>query len=192
MPVDSEVAKSLAYRKNERAIWDGKPPEKYTRILPYVKGKRVVEIGAAEGVLSLLLANTGHDVLSIELRKDRSDEAKALRERWHELGFNVTSCGMFQGDIMDNLHLLREADCLVAVRCIYHIGANAERLMAAAHEGKVKRIVLCGNKNRAARPTAPYDHYSSIAGMKHLLRNYEIEHVVSQGDPIVTGIYRPR
>ena len=47
---------SLAYRTNRKAIWRGEIPEKYTRLVDLVPGERVLELGAAEGVLSLLLA----------------------------------------------------------------------------------------------------------------------------------------
>ena len=46
---------SLAFRKNEAAIRRGEVPDKYTRLLPYITGERILEIGSAEGVLALLL-----------------------------------------------------------------------------------------------------------------------------------------
>lgn len=47
---------SLEYRKNRNAIWQANVPNKYTRLLDLIPGQRVLELGAAEGVLSLLLA----------------------------------------------------------------------------------------------------------------------------------------
>ena len=40
---------SLAYRKARAEIWAGQVPEKYTRLLPYIEGSPILEIGSAEG-----------------------------------------------------------------------------------------------------------------------------------------------
>jgi hypothetical protein len=45
---------SLAYRTHRKAIWRLNIPEKYTRLVDLAPGRRVLELGAAEGVLSLL------------------------------------------------------------------------------------------------------------------------------------------
>jgi hypothetical protein len=57
---------SLAYRTNRKAIWRGDIPEKYTRLVDLVPGKRVLELGAAEGVLSLLLAQKKEKVFALD------------------------------------------------------------------------------------------------------------------------------
>ena len=54
--VHSSKHGSLEYRKNKDAIKQGQIPSKYTRLLPFIAGDRILELGAAEGVLSLLLA----------------------------------------------------------------------------------------------------------------------------------------
>jgi hypothetical protein len=43
---------SLAYRTNRKAIWAGNIPEKYERLVHLVPGQRILELRAAEGVLS--------------------------------------------------------------------------------------------------------------------------------------------
>ena len=43
---------SLAYRTNRKAIWAGNIPEKYERLVDLVPGQRILELRAAEGVLS--------------------------------------------------------------------------------------------------------------------------------------------
>lgn len=193
---------SLAYRKNHDAIWRGNPPEKYLRIVPYVKGARVLEIGAAEGVLSLLLAETGKTVTACERRDVRHEEAKQLQARWRAMGRKVDGCTMLLADITRRPDLFAGVDCFVAVRVMYHLREAARMVIAAAASAGVPRVVMCGNKNRAARYEAgkpdeglgPWNVYSTIKGMSDLLTGagYAVERVISEGDPIVIGVYRPR
>lgn len=203
MPEDSVVVNSLAYRKNEDAIWRGNAPAKYTRIVPFVRGARVLEVGAAEGVLALLLAEAGKTVVALERRAERHADAIQLQNRWRALGRKVDGCKMVHGDIMEqDPNLLRGVDCLVAIRVIYHLRGNAVKLMAAAAAAQVPTIVLCGNKNRAARfekglpaldALGSFNYFSTIKGMSELLKaaGYTVQ-VVAEGDPIVIGTYRPR
>lgn len=186
---------SLSYRKNTDAIWRGHAPEKYTRLLPYIKGERILEIGAAEGVLALLLAERGHKVIALELTQERHQEALRLKQQWLDLGRAVEDCAMLQGDIRDRLNLMDGVDTLVAVRTIYHLHGDALAVLKRAPE----RVVLCGNKNRAQRfmdgqnrlddGVGEWNRYASINGMSELLdqAGFEVETIVAEGDPIVTG-----
>ena len=189
---DSRVVNSLAYRKNQQAIWNGFAPEKYTRLLPYITGKRVLEIGAAEGVLSLLLAET-RDVIALELRPERVKEGVALQDQWRKLGRPVDRCRFAIGDIRDRLDLLEGVDMIVAVRSIYYLRDDVQAFVSHA---KVAQFLMCGNKNRAADwargsedGLGYYNFYASVNGMKQLLTTagYEITTVVAEGDPIVVG-----
>lgn len=195
MPADSLQRHSLAYRKNEAAILAGRVPEKFLRILPHVKEGPVLEIGAAEGVLTLLLAERGLVVTGLELTETRHRAAKELRDKWLRLGRRVEQGFMFRGDIREpeQLKILKGATTLVAVRVLYHLGDKAPMVIAEAGRCGVRNVVLCGNRNRAAcwrNPDAePYDYYSSIEGMTELLTRagYAIADVVPEGDPIVVG-----
>lgn len=200
MPEDSVVAHSLAYRKNEDAIWRGDVPEKYLRILPHVKANCVLEIGAAEGVLSLLLAERGHTVIAVERRVERHKEALQLQAQWRAMGRKVDGCAMIKADITKRPELFHGVDCVVAVRVIYHLREDAKLVIAAAAAARVPFVLLCGNKNRAARYVAgtpdpglgKFNYYSTLKGMSKLLTDagYEIDSVVREGDPIVVGAYR--
>lgn len=191
---------SLAYRKNTAAIVDGRPPEKYLRLLPYITGKNILEIGAAEGVLSLLLADRDPAayVTALELRPERHIEALALQSRWHRLGRRVGRCQMVCGDIRDHLDLLTGIDTLVAVRTIYHLRESIDDVFEIVAARKVPRVVLVGNPNRARWPDANspklealgmFNRYAGVPGMRELLERsgYTIDTVVTEGDPIVTG-----
>lgn len=192
---------SLAYRMHQPAIWDGQVPEKYLRLLPYIAGRRIVEIGAAEGVLALLIADRDPDarVTALERRPSRVASSVALQERWRALGRSVDGCRMVCGDIRDRFDLFDGVETLVAIRTIYHLREDIPRVFEAAASRGVKSIVLGGNPGRARRHATgklpsddalgPFNYYAGIDGMSEVLSvfGYCIGAVVTQGDPIVTG-----
>ena len=189
---------SLAYRQNQEAIRQGKIPDKYTRVLDVVPGDRVLELGAAEGVLSLLLAEHKSKVYGLEMKKERHAEALRLQALWREQGRNVDNCEMVLGDIRERLNLLDDVDTLVAVRSIYYLRDQVEPIFAEI--GKhVPNIVLCGNRVRSHRyfeangqpddNLGKYNFYASLEGMTDVLQKagYTVVKTIPQGDPIVVG-----
>ena len=171
-------------------------PRKYTRLLPYITGHRILEIGAAEGVLSLLMAERGAHVTALELREERHLEAKALQAHWLADGRHVGACTMRLGDIREHLSLFENVDTLVAVRTVYYLRDEAPRVLEAAYAAGVSSVVLCGNANRAARyrqnphdELGRFNRLASGEGMEWLLQyaGYQIEKADAVGDPIVVG-----
>jgi hypothetical protein len=198
MPDDGTQPGSLSYRKAQAEIWAGRVPSKYHRLLPFIGGGRVLEIGAAEGVLALLLSRESRVdfVTALELREARHLEAQRLQRAWAERGFDVSRCLMLQGDIRERLDLLQTAETLVAVRAIYYLREDA-RLVVTAARRFVPRVVLCGNRNRAAQyrqhprsELGRFNFLASIDGMQWLLKKagYQVATVVNEGDPIVVGV----
>jgi hypothetical protein len=192
---------SLAYRRHREHIWNGKPSDKYKRLLPYISGNRIIELGAAEGVLALMLAGReGTLVAAIERHQERHMEACRLKERWRSLGKRVEGCRMVLGDIRDHLDLLDSADTLVAIRSIYYQKYEINALFEEVSRRGVQNVVLCGNPGRAARYFAAkgkpadklgrFNFYASVEGMREILtcHGYKIVREVKQGDPIVVGI----
>jgi hypothetical protein len=186
------VTASLAYRKNEAAILRGDVPEKYLRLLPYIPGDRILEIGSAEGVLALLLAKQGKQVTALERNPERHEAAQHLRDAW---GMDINGPRFIQGDAAGNLHHLQGKDTLVAIRMIYYLGDALGTVFAEAAK-HVPNVVLCGNGNRAQRwrqgiteETKADNYYASREGMVDLLtrHGYRIEKVVAEGDEIVVG-----
>jgi len=188
---------SLAYRKNEAAIKRGDVPEKYTRLLPHIPGNRILEIGSAEGVLALLLAREGRHVTAVEKSEERHGAAGQLYGEWlaREMRFHAP---VFVNDSIGNrLDLLNGIDTLVAVRSIYYLGDELDRVFSKAAQKKVRNIVLCGNRNRAegyrrgerATDTKADNYYASREGMRDLLirHGYSIASEVLEGDEIVVG-----
>lgn len=191
---------SLAYRRNVAAIQDGKPPEKYLRLLPYITGRRILEIGAAEGVLSLLLADRDEaaSVIAVEQSPERHAEALALQRRWWlDLGRRVSRCTMVCGDIRQRYDLFDGVETVVAIRTIYHLREAIPDVFAAMAAAGVSSVVLCGNSNRAKWPNSTpkaaelgeWNRYAGVGGMGEALiaAGYRIDTVVREGDPIVTG-----
>lgn len=198
MPEDSTQPSSLAYRKARDELWAGRVPEKYIRLLPHVQGGKALEVGAAEGVLSLLLAREKivDAVRALELRPYRYEEGLRLRDRWRELGYDVDRCTMLCGDIRENLGLFQMTDVLIMVRTLYYLRDEAVSVLRNANARRVSRVVLCGNRGRQQyyrqQPDTDlgrFNFLSSVEGMSHALTQagYQITTVVDQGDPIVVG-----
>lgn len=196
-----EETHSLAYRKYRAEIWKGKSADKYKRLLPFIDGDRIVEVGAAEGVLALMLAGRENTlVAAVERHQQRHFEACRLKERWRELGKKVAGCRMVLGDIKQHLDLLDDATTLVAIRSIYYLREQIGWFFNEVSHRGVQHVVLCGNPGRAARYFAAngkpsdnlgrFNFYASIEGMSEVLTNsgYKITRVIKQGDPIVVGV----
>lgn len=194
---------SLAYRKNRTEIWNGFPSNKYKRLLPYIKGHRVVELGAAEGVLALMMAHQGKDVFALERNEDRYAEARRLKERWRGLGKRVDTCHLILGDIRDHLDVLAATDTFVAIRSIYYLRNDIDSLFNTIATTQIPNVVLGGNNGRARRyaearaaggvPTdnlGKFNRYASIEGMESVLKRhgYRIDRSLIDGDPVVVGI----
>jgi SAM-dependent methyltransferase len=145
------VTGSLAYRNNEPAIRRGDVPDKYTRLLPFISGDRILEIGSAEGVLALLLARAGKQVTALEKSEERHESAANLFSDWVAREGRFKAPKFINGTIGNRLDLLNGIDTLVAVRMIYYLRSDLDRVFAAVAAAKIPTIVLCGNKNRAAR-----------------------------------------
>lgn len=187
---------SLAFRKNEASIRAGDVPEKYLRLLPHIPGKRILEIGSAEGVLALLLARMGKDVTALEKSPERHQTANQLFGEWlaRERSFNAPT--FVNGEIAQNLGLLQHKDTLVAVRMIYYLQGQLNTVFTEVAK-KVPNVVLCGNRNRAERwragtpdePLGDMNRYAAREGMIELLtrHGYRIVDEVREGDEIVVG-----
>lgn len=188
---------SLAYRKNEPAILRGAVPEKYTRLLPYISGQRILEIGSAEGVLALLLARMGKDVTALEKSEERHENAQQLYAEWLGREKKFKAPTFINGSVADNIDLIHcRFDTLVAVRVIYYLGDNLDRIFAIVAK-HIPTVVLCGNKNRAARwragtpdePLGDMNRFAAREGMISLLQGhgYRITAECREGDEIVVG-----
>lgn len=182
---------SLAYRTHTAEILAGRPPAKYTRLLPFITGSRVVELGSAEGVLACLLAKEGKRVTAIEANAERHANAKKLANQW-----GVSGVTFVNGKLQDNLARLDGQDTFIGVRSIYYLRGQVDTVFAEIAK-RVPQVVLCGNKGRAkayhaGRPHEPlgeFNYYASLEGMRDVLmrHGYRIAEEVTEGDAIVVG-----
>lgn len=187
---------SLAYRKHESAILRGEVPEKYLRLLPHIPGQRILEIGSAEGVLALMLAKMGKQVTALEKSEERHASANRLYSEWLARENHFQAPTFVNAPIGERLDLLNGIDTLVAVRVVYYLRDDLDRIFAKVAQ-KVRNVVLCGNRNRADRwragtpdePGGPHNFYASREGMRELLmrHGYSIASEVLEGDEIVVG-----
>jgi hypothetical protein len=164
-----------------------------------VPGERILEIGSAEGVLSLLMARRKEGVIALERNRSRHEEAVDLRRTWGARGYPIENCEMVHGNILDRFDLLQRVDAVVAVRCIYYFKEHTEAIFEEIAKN-VPHVLLCGNRNRAQRlesqggpdpgsKLGEYERYASEQGMREILErhHYKIVDVVRDGDPIVVG-----
>lgn len=186
---------SLTFRKNEANIMEGNVPEKYSRLLPLIPGERVLEIGSAEGVMSLLMARQKKKVFALEYTPGRHAKALQLKETWQAKGFKVDNCELILGDIFDNLGLLQEIDTVVADRVIYYFDSRIFELFTAIGKS-VENVVLGGNGSRVksykkgdGRTLGEFAKYSTIEGMTEILNfaGYDVAQVVDEYHPVVIG-----
>lgn len=191
---------SFEYRKEADLIRTGGVSSKYTRILPFVPGRNVFEVGAAEGVLSLLLAERKDHVFGVEKVDSRHQQALALQNTWRELGFPVDNCEMLLGDVRDHYDKLDSADTVVAVRSIYYLKDDLDDVFSQ-FAARVSNVVLCGNRSRSVKyfenrgtkafgdTVGHYNYYASLDGMWNLVtrHGFRVVHAVPDGDPIVVA-----
>jgi hypothetical protein len=139
----------------------------------------------------------GKRVTALEKSEERHETAANLYSDWLAREGKFQPPKFVNGTIGDRLDLLNGIDTLVAVRMIYYLRSDIDRVFAAVAKTKVPTVVLCGNKNRAARwrsgipddEGGPFNFYASREGMTDLLRRhgYRISAEVTEGDEIVVG-----
>jgi len=189
---------SVDFREHEQLLRDGDIPEKVLRLLPLINGNTVLEIGSAEGILSLVLAESKDRVVSVDITPARQQTAKELQEMWRQTGKRgVEKCEFVCGDIFDRLDLLDGIQTVIASRVIYYFHEGMNDLMVALIKHGVENVVLVGNEYRATawdtkqdgKELGRYAYFSTISGMRELLEKhgYEIVHVLADGDPVVVG-----
>lgn len=188
----------FSYENNKREILAGKIPDRYAHLASLVPGRRVLEIGAGEGILALTLAKTKEKVYALDISPFRHQTAKKIQDAWQKKGIPVENCEMILGDVFDHIDLLPQVETVVAVRVIYHFQRDIDRIMEAIRK-HAKYLVLAGNAEKAAlyqnahgQPNHPLGNFLRFAtkeGMVSLLEQYgyRIVQTVEQGDPIVIG-----
>jgi 2-polyprenyl-3-methyl-5-hydroxy-6-metoxy-1,4-benzoquinol methylase len=188
----SEINNTMeSYGANENEILSGNIPERYTRLLPFIPGSRILEIGAGEGVLALLLSREKEKVYALDISEFRHKKGLNLQNVWRKKGISVDRCEMIHANLVERLDLLEDIDTVVAVRVIYYWRDEIYPMfeMISRH---AKHVVLCGNASKLSRYNEnrnKYLFYSTVEGMMSILENngYRITTIDERGDPIVVG-----
>jgi 2-polyprenyl-3-methyl-5-hydroxy-6-metoxy-1,4-benzoquinol methylase len=187
---------SVDYRRNRRMLMRGEAPRKMRELAAIIPGESVVDVGAGEGVLAMLLAEHKQKTRAIDVTPRRHVTGKALQETWRSLGKDVDNCEMLLGDALADPDLLNGFDTLVMSRVIYYFGDRIDPFISEAAK-RVSYVCLVGNASRnrrLAKGKLPADIgedviYSTHDGMIELLQRHGFE-IVEQadfGDPIVIG-----
>jgi hypothetical protein len=186
---------SLFYRENEADIEAGRIPARYRRVADSISTDSVFEMGAAEGTLGLLVAETGKRYLGVESNPARHIEA-ARRNALHG---SLNSHALLLGDIRHHMSLLSDFETFVGMRCIYYLRSDIhevfDRICASVQE-----VVLVGNAEREERYLAgergslgESEYFATLEGMTSLLtaRGFLVSRteqgVARQIDPLVIG-----
>jgi SAM-dependent methyltransferase len=193
-PFAAQRSLSLFFRENRESIESGFVPPRYSRVADAVSGDRVLEMGAAEGTLALLLAQRKRFVIGIEPQPERASLAV---QRIGAAQPPVKNVSFVFGDIRDHLPLLSLVDAFVGMRCIYYLRADTEAVFDAI-AASVPEVVLTGNAEREKRFMAgersnlgEFERYATLDGMVELLesRGYRIVRCESgvprERDPMV-------
>jgi len=141
---------SIAFRTASQNIVNGDIPKKYKKILKHIEGDSILEVGSAEGVLSLLAADKkpNRHVLGLERHTIRYQTSLRLKEAWRKLGKHVSNCEFLHDDLINNLHLLKGRDTFMGIRVIYYFLHDIDKIFSEVSK-HCKRIILGGNYSRS-------------------------------------------
>lgn len=184
---------SLFYRENQADIEAGRIPTRYGRVAECISSDSVVEMGAAEGTLGLLVAETGKRYLGVESNPARHMEAA----RRIALNGSLNSHALLLGDIRNHMSLLSDFDTFVGMRCIYYLRSDIHEVFDRICTS-VQEVVLVGNAEREERylsgkrgSLGESEYFATLDGMTSLLtaRGFLVSStergVPSQVDPLV-------
>lgn len=186
---------SIDFQESEGEVQKGEVPTKYKHLIPEIPGRKVLEIGAGEGLFALSLAQSKEKVTAVDIAPYRTKKAGEIQEEWSNKGARVENCEFITGDIFENKHLFNDVDTLVARRVIYYFRGDLWPLMDLI-KSNIRYVCLAGNPDRSRdykegkeTPLDEYAYYSTIEGMKELLEQYgfKVTLVDDYYDPTVIG-----
>ena len=145
--------------KNE--VLSGNLKKKYKSLEPILElmapSRSVLDIGCNGGAVSMLSAKYGASkVVGIDKREYVINQARIGTKVWAKKGFlsDKSIISYHNGNLVDNLSLVDEADFLILVRVIYHLREEALTLFERIKNRDDMIILVQGNPRRAAKPEA--------------------------------------
>ena len=203
---DSVKLKNAGYQKyfieNKDDIYSGKVPERYRIIASVTPGRKVLELGSADGTQALVLATEKEAVCGVELMEMQYRTALGLKEKWIENGAQLDNLRFVHGGIKEFEGLLDEYDTVVMSRVLYHLRSDVENIMSAIAQSKISNVLLVGCPERARRFKAGGSHGDAMGAYAKLATQHGMEEVLEMSgfsiaistpdntsmDPIVVGV----
>lgn len=193
------------FRKNREQIALGNVPGRYERTASFVPGRRVLDIGSADGTLALVLAQSKEKVIGAELMRYRHRTAQQMQRTWAERGARTENLRFVNRGVKRVKPLLKEVDTVVLSRTLYHLRADASWLFSQLKEfDNIEYVALFGNRDKEREwfgskgeqtGLGEYLAFSGQEGMEDILRKhgFDIETSIASTeteDPIVIGARR--
>lgn len=195
----------VEFRKNREQIALGDVPDRYKRTASYVPGKRVLDIGSADGTLALFLAQSKEFVIGAELMRYRHKTAQEMQRTWASRGARTDNLKFVNRGVKRVKPLLNEVDTIVLSRTLYHLRDDAFWLFKELERSEnIEYVALFGNRDKEKEwfdtdgnqpGLGKYLALASKHGMEELLTNhgFSIETSIASTeteDPIVIGARR--
>lgn len=190
------------YSESKQLLSSQKWSNRVIEIGELVKGDRILEIGAAEGLQSLYLAQFKSYVCGIEISNLRYQKALELSKNMEKLGYRISNCDFIHGDILRQADLLKDFDTILIVRVLYHFRQMDDiYLLVDSILSKVNSVIIVGDRIKSEMFYAfnvsmkwnpvPFFNFASHEGMEFLLERADFS--VSKGettfgDPYVVGV----
>jgi SAM-dependent methyltransferase len=172
----------VEFRKNKEAIRSGFVPERLVSFANQIPGKKILEIGSADGTLALELGRRGKEVVGLELTKYRHETAVWLREEWVKQGIPVQNVKFVRSSASNAQDYVFQAETLVLSRTLYHLGEEAFMLFEMACKSPtIKYVAILGNRVKerifesgGSIPGLPgrYLKLSSLEGMSDFVQSF--------------------
>jgi SAM-dependent methyltransferase len=182
------------FRKNQKRIKRGEIPFRYSRIVPYVSGINVLDLGCGEGLLPLMLANP-KKVVGIDVSPKRINIANKLLHGAYSSKKGFVS--FVSGDATKYVCSSQLPETIVMNRVLYHFARDVSVIRDAMRDsGTVTEIVLIGNRDKKNLTSADHDlgewiYYSTVEGMSQFLKEAGFADIevaeIPDYDPIVVG-----
>ena len=195
----------VEFRKNKQQIALGNVPARYERTAELVPGKRVLDIGSADGTLALVLAQSKEKVIGAELMRYRHKTAQEMQRTWAKRGAKTDNVRFVNRGAKRVRPFLREVDTVVLSRALYHLRDDAFWLFAQIERiPTITHVALFGNRDKerewfdtkGEQPgLGKYLALVAQEGMEDILKKhgFDIETSIASTeteDPIVIGVRR--
>ncbi len=164
-----------AFEKHREEIFKGLVPERYSEIAGYVPGAKVLDVGSADGTLTVYLATSKKEVHGSEISKARFQTSLKLKKAWLQQGLISDNCTFYHRKVTDLEDLLSIVDCVVLIRVLYHLKEDADKLFSMiARKSNIKYVAVCGNASKEKKlerdePISGLEDFAVLATEKGMI-----------------------